>query len=112
MHADELPVRFQKNQLQESTTSSNRAARSETEVRTANLVIKPFLATLLFGQTSSGDFWHSVNRRHGARVHDAFEGDSEGMTDRRSPLLHSNRRQRRPKHIASGVDTLRRSMEV
>src|SRR5205814_8197851 len=69
--ADQLSVRFEKNELQKPTTPGDRAAWSNRQVGTADLVIQAALATFVFGQAGSRNFRHAVDGGHGTRVYDA-----------------------------------------
>jgi hypothetical protein len=112
VHADQLPVCLQKNELQEPAATGNGAARSETEVCTTNFIVEALLTTLLLGQAGAGDFGHAVDCRDRTRIDGSLERDAEGVTDRNSPLLHSYRRQCRPKDVSCGVNAVNRGAEV
>ena len=112
MDADQLPVGLQENQLQQPATAGNGAARSDAEIRTADLIVQASLPALLLGQARAGDLRHAIDRRDRARIDGSFEWNPESVTDRDSPLLHGDGGERRSKNVACGVDALHGGAEV
>ena len=103
MNSDQLPIGLQKDELQESAAAGDGAARSESQVEAAHLIIDALLTALFLGEARAGNFGHPIDRRDRARVHGSLERDIKRVTDGHSSLLHRNRSQRRLNHVARGV---------
>src|SRR4029077_3919133 len=112
VNADQLPIDSQKDELQETAPAGDGAARRESKVGAAHLVVDASLTTLLLGNTRARNLWHPINRRDRTRVDGSLERDTKRMTDRNSSLLHRDRCQRRANHVARGVDTRSGRAEV
>src|SRR6516225_5715561 len=112
MNADQFPIGFEEDELQESTAAGDGSPRSQAEVGTTDLVIEALFTALLLGEACTGHLWHPVDRGDGTRIDGSLERDTERVTDRGSPLLHRDRGQRWLNHIARGIDTRHGRAEV
>ena len=62
MDSKQRPVLSLKNQLQQTATTGNGAARRASEIRPANFIVKALFPALLFGETRARDLRHAIDR--------------------------------------------------